>query len=171
MDSSNNIKNQLEKSRKRKKWYRIKSFLIAIVVFCTTYSLILPAITLEQSKLEDYDTGQSAEVFSDDGTVPNAEENSIEELQSEEDSNASGEVEAQSESEDATQELSEADSASDADSVSSSALETQLDWERTISDVKLSGVWADDLLAIARSQLGYQESQEKTVTNENGEIK
>ena len=171
MDSSNNIKKQLEKSRKRKKWYRIMSFLIAIVVFCTTYSLILPAITLEQSKLEDYDTGQSAEVFSDDGTVPNAEENSIEELQSEEDSNASGEVEAQSESEDATQELSEADSASDADSVSSSALETQSDWERSISDVKLSGVWADDLLAIARSQLGYQESQEKTITNENGEIK
>ena len=39
------------KSHKRKsRWYSIVTCLAAIVVFCTTYALILPAITLEGAK-------------------------------------------------------------------------------------------------------------------------
>ncbi len=32
---------------KKKRWQRVLSVLIAIVVFCTTYALILPAITMD----------------------------------------------------------------------------------------------------------------------------
>ena len=32
---------------RRRRWYRVMTFLAAVVVFCTTYALILPAITLE----------------------------------------------------------------------------------------------------------------------------
>ncbi|MGM9682721.1 MAG: hypothetical protein ACI3XQ_03895, partial [Eubacteriales bacterium] len=37
------------KSRQRKRrWYRVVTCLAAVVVFCTVYALILPAITMEQ---------------------------------------------------------------------------------------------------------------------------
>ena len=43
------LKNQLEKSRKtHRNWKKIVTSLAAIVVFCTTYMLILPAITMEK---------------------------------------------------------------------------------------------------------------------------
>lgn len=41
-------------------------------------------------------------------------------------------------------------------------------WERTIQNVELTGVWADDLLAIARTQLGYQESTQNYQVQEDG---
>ena len=34
--------------RRKKRWYRAVTCLAAVVVFCTTYALILPAITLEK---------------------------------------------------------------------------------------------------------------------------
>lgn len=50
------------KAHKRKKrWYQIMTFLAAVVVFCTTYALILPAITLEteQSVSEQESKGET----------------------------------------------------------------------------------------------------------------
>lgn len=47
-------------------------------------------------------------------------------------------------------------------------LETEEDWEATIPK-ELTGVWADDLLAIAKSQLGYQESIENYAVVEDEE--
>lgn len=37
-------------------------------------------------------------------------------------------------------------------------VETAADWEAMFKDIELSGIWADDLLAIAESQIGYKES-------------
>lgn len=37
-------------------------------------------------------------------------------------------------------------------------VETASDWERSFAQVTLSGVWAEDVLAIAKSQIGYVES-------------
>lgn len=37
----------------KKRWYRITSFLAAVVVFCTTYALILPAVTQERAVAQD----------------------------------------------------------------------------------------------------------------------
>lgn len=36
-----------KENRRRRMWRRILSTMASIVVFCTTYALILPAITLE----------------------------------------------------------------------------------------------------------------------------
>jgi len=48
----NDLLNQAAKYNKihkhKKRWYRVVTCLAAIVVFCTTYALILPAITLEK---------------------------------------------------------------------------------------------------------------------------
>lgn len=48
-------------------------------------------------------------------------------------------------------------------------LETQEDWEASLSGVSLTGDWSVDLLAIAASQLGYTESQSNYITDENGQ--
>lgn len=37
----------LQEQRRRRKWHKVVQVLAAVVVFCTTYALILPAITLE----------------------------------------------------------------------------------------------------------------------------
>jgi len=46
--------------------------------------------------------------------------------------------------------------------------ETSSEWESTFSHVKLTGVWPEDLLAIASSQLGYEESSDNFVITEEG---
>ena len=56
----------------KKRWYRITSFLAAVVVFCTTYALILPAVTQERAVAQD--TGVSVSNITigkiTDGTAP-----------------------------------------------------------------------------------------------------
>ena len=42
-------------------------------------------------------------------------------------------------------------------------LENRVLWEQTFADVELTGVWAEDVLAIAETQLGYRESQKNYV--------
>jgi len=45
-------------------------------------------------------------------------------------------------------------------------VEIDLDWESTFCNVELTGNWAEDLVAIARSQAGYAESERNFVTDE-----
>lgn len=47
-------------------------------------------------------------------------------------------------------------------------LETQDSWEQTISNVSLTGDFSDDVVAIAKSQLGYTESEKNYVVAEDG---
>ncbi|MDO4426410.1 MAG: hypothetical protein Q4D17_11685, partial [Planctomycetia bacterium] len=42
-------------------------------------------------------------------------------------------------------------------------LETKDQWEATLKDVELTGIWADDLIAVAESQLGYMESKKNCI--------
>lgn len=48
-------------------------------------------------------------------------------------------------------------------------LETASDWEATLTDVELTGIWSQDVLAIARSQIGYRESTKNYQVLEDGE--
>lgn len=48
--------------------------------------------------------------------------------------------------------------------------EKEEDWERTVQDVQLSGDFSEDLLAVAGTQVGYQESRTDYMTDENGEV-
>jgi len=48
-------------------------------------------------------------------------------------------------------------------------VETAEDWEATIPKA-LSGVWQEDVVAVAKSQLGYYESSVNTVTDEDGNV-
>lgn len=44
-------------------------------------------------------------------------------------------------------------------------------WERTMSDVTLTGDWGQDAVAIAQSQLGYQESEKNYEVGQDGKTK
>lgn len=50
-------------------------------------------------------------------------------------------------------------------------VETAADWEQTVSDVQLTGNFAEDLIAIVKTQLGYKESKDNytVVTDADGE--
>lgn len=51
-------------------------------------------------------------------------------------------------------------------------LESHVDWEATLPDEdELTGVWADDVLAVADSQLGYAESKANYLVDEDGNTK
>lgn len=50
-------------------------------------------------------------------------------------------------------------------------VESRKDWEETFAHVQLTGVWADDLLAIAQTQLGYRESERNFVLADDDEKK
>lgn len=47
-------------------------------------------------------------------------------------------------------------------------LESAAVWERSFSGVELTGIWAEDLIAIAETQLGYQESTKNYQVMEDG---
>lgn len=49
-------------------------------------------------------------------------------------------------------------------------VETASDWERTLPK-ELSGVWAEDVLAVADSQLGYTESTKNYVVDDDGQVR
>ena len=58
-----------------------------------------------------------------------------------------------------------------ADTDPTADLETDADWEASLSAVTLTGDWSYDLLAVARSQLGYTESKINYITEEDGTVR
>lgn len=47
-------------------------------------------------------------------------------------------------------------------------VESPEDWSRSVTGVELTGNWSSDLIAVAESQLGYTESSQNYVVDENG---
>lgn len=50
-------------------------------------------------------------------------------------------------------------------------IETPAEWEATMSQIELSGDWREDILAIARTQLGYHESNRNFIVCEDGIVR
>lgn len=48
-------------------------------------------------------------------------------------------------------------------------VETAADWEKTFAHVELTGNWGEDVVAIAKTQLGYNESTKNYIVEEDGE--
>lgn len=106
--------------RKRSVWKRTVAALACVVVFITTYMLILPAITAEkQTYCGNEEHEHTLQCFSN----PDAD------------------------------------------------VETQEDWEKSLADISLTGKPNDDIVAIAKSQIGYQESSQNYHVTEDGQQK
>jgi len=50
-------------------------------------------------------------------------------------------------------------------------IETEADWKKTFEDVTFTNDWVEDTLAIAKTQLGYTESNDNYIILENGDCK
>lgn len=210
-----NIMNEAEKlikaHRRKKRWYQAVTCLAGIVVFCTVYSLILPAITMEkyQCGIEEHTHTQECydaesglicgleEHVHTDACVRSEEtaENGIQETAdttTENTGNAATsdntETEnAGSETENTESDTTQEDTETTVDTGTSETekttentedtktdetaqdAETQEEWEATFQSVELTGKYPEDVLAIAKTQIGYTESTENYVTDEAGE--
>ena len=209
MDLLKDVEKYNKRHRRKKYRQRLVTMLGCIVVFCTTYALILPAITLEKEvyceleehthtrdcyvQLTDETSGQNNEntvsggdnqvnthdTVSDGdnqtdshGTVSDGDNQEIKEYaltcNEEEGENHAhtflcyGNWELVCEQEEhAHQLICYSDVTAD--------VETAEDWEAAFADLELTGEWSQDILAIAKTQLGYMESTQNYIVLEDGE--
>ena len=182
--------------QRKRRWYKAVSCLAAVVVFCTTYALILPAITMEQ----DAKCGIPEHVHDESCYIvvsePHVHDESCYELVGghahtddcytlqrgelicgQEESEGQLVLTCNLEEGEVTTTISDtpvcgleehthtlacySDPAAD--------VETAQIWERAIKNVELTGDWREDVIAIAKTQLGYQESAKNYIVLEDGE--
>lgn len=152
----------IAQKRHRRIWKKAVSILACIVVFCTTYALILPALTLEnqntycgleehQHSLECYEKTLICEQEKTENTVHEHTDECYEQTLT-------------CKIEEHTHELS-CYSNPDAD------VESSEDWSHSVSGVKLTDNCRNNLIAVAESQLGYTESSLNYIVNEDGNTK
>ena len=179
-------KSEFEKKRSRRKlWHKTVSALAAVTVFVTAYSLILPAITMENpacGKEEHTHTQECYEVRSiltcgqeetpghkHDETCYDAEGNLICGQEEKEGHTHTAECYT-------TEKILVCDKEEHVHDEScypqkhvkdpSVNEETREQWESTFSHLTLTGDWAKDVLAIADTQLGYTESASNYITED-----
>ncbi len=164
----------LLKQKRRKRWQKVVGFLACLVVFCTSYALILPAITMEataycgkEEHVHDdscYETSKTLICGLEEQTETVAAENLAE--------TASGESETQEtetigaahvHTEECYQyekvlvcTLEEHTHTQECYSDKNADVEAASDWENTLP--ALTGKRAADLILVAESQIGYRES-------------
>ena len=164
----------------RRIWNKFVRIMACVVVFCTTYALILPAITMEQvytCGLEEHThTDSCYAIPTQPPTDPTSPETETGEMPPD---TAEGEEtipdatqtgEAVPDATEAERELicGLTEHTHDASCVSDpqADLETPEQWESITSQISLSGNWPEDLLAIGKTQLGYAESQRNYLTED-----
>ncbi len=141
---------------RHKLWCKVVSVLACAAIFVTTYMLILPGITMEQTAycgLEEH--SHDASCYETQLTCTLAETEDAGE-------NETGE-EAHSHTDACYEEVltcqqEEHEHTLACYSDASADVETAKDWEQTLDAVERTGVPAADLVAVAKSQLGYAES-------------
>lgn len=167
--------------RKRKLWQRVVSLLTCAVVFCTTYAMILPAITMEADRmceLEEHihtDACYSASALPPQLSCQEEEHIHIPECYDE--TGALLCEAAEHAHEDTCYEAHKSELACEIPEHTHSLIcycdptadmETEQQWEKAFASVTLTGDPAEDLLAIAKTQLGYSESSRNFTVLEDG---
>jgi len=164
-------------SRYRSIWRRFVRAMACVVVFCTTYALILPAITMEQTHfcgLEAHEhtadcyIRQETTIFActpEDGEPHLHADECFDDQDNiicsyiEQTGHSHSEACTISKWEDVLicpREAHIHDASCDSDPEAD--VETRQDWEQSVEPVELTGNWAEDLVSIAESQIGYRES-------------
>ncbi len=171
---------------RKKRWQRVVAALASVTVFCTTYALILPAITMEEPTYCGFEehVEHNDECYSNQEiltcTLPEGEGHIHDESCLNEDGEyicGLSEGEGAHQHDDSCREITtvltcelpihehtlQCFSNPDADVENSSI------WERTLS--QNTGRYGDDVLAVAKSQLGYEESTRNYLVQADGATK
>lgn len=161
------VKHYLSKQRKHARWLKIVTALAAVVVFITTYALILPAITMEREIIcEKEEHTHTADCYTEEKVLICGQEEGEEHTHTE-DCYQTEQILTCGKEEHTHEDECYAEMKGD----SEADVETRSDWEKTIRQVNLTDDWAENVLAIAETQLGYKESVTNYVENEEGELK
>ena len=161
----------ISEQRKKRRWARVFSSMAAAVVFCTTYALILPAITMEADPVCGMEVhAHGAECYENQGSgaelvcVPEDESTVLicEIPEHTHEMACYPEAEEGAERSEPEEPLLPANPAAD--------IESPEDWEATFACVTLTGVYGEDVLAIADTQVGYRESRENYILDEEGNV-
>lgn len=129
---------------KKNRWFKVVSMLAVIVIFCTTYALILPAITVEKKVvcgLEEHTHQDSCYQTSEQLICQKTEHTHTDSCYAEQEGDISADVE--------TEEM----------------------WKQTFADVSMTKDWSKNVTAIAETQVGYKESIKNYITAEDGSKK
>lgn len=181
------VADTLAKNHRRRTWKTVVSILACIVVFCTTYALILPAITLEnhtvycglETHQHDSECYEKTLICGQKETNDSVCDDNTDDCYFAEETLESGLDESETipghkhtdecyeyvltcGKEEHTHELS-------CYSNPKADVESQEEWQDSVSCVKLTGNWHTDLIAVAESQLGYTESDKNYAVDEDGE--
>lgn len=148
----------LVKNRRRRVWTKAVGCMAAVVVFCTTYALILPALTIEKDTVCGYVEHIHTEECYQPGTMDASDGNAVKVVS---DGNALESDEGTYCGIHAHQHTTECFG----DSNPTADVETEEEWKASFADASLTGNWAQDLVAIAQSQIGYAESEDNFFYN------
>ena len=146
----------LVKNRRRRVWTKAVGCMAAVVVFCTTYALILPALTMEKDTVCGYVEHIHTEECYQPGTMDASDGNAVKVVS---DGNALEGDEGTYCGIHAHQHTTECFGDSDP----TADVETEEEWKASFADASLTGNWAQDLVAIAQSQIGYAESEDNFI--------
>ena len=142
----------LVKNRRRRMWTKVVSCMAAVVVFCTTYVLILPALTLEKDTVCGYEEHVHTDACYLKGNKDVSDGSNTQVV-------TGGDVSAGDEGTYCGKHSHKHTTACFGDSDTTADVETEEDWEASFADVTMTGNWAQDVVAIAQSQVGYKESE------------
>lgn len=129
---------------RKSRWVKVVSILASIVLFATVYLLILPAITSESKTIceqEEHQHNNSCFTLEETLTCKQEEHQHTDTCFAE----IAGDTNAD--------------------------VETKVEWENSFASVRLKDNWDENIVAIAQTQIGYQESSLNYVTRESGEQK
>ncbi len=154
----------LVKNRRRRVWTKAVGCMAAVVVFCTTYALILPALTMEKDTVCGYVEHIHTEECYQPGAMDASDGNAVKAVS---DGNALEGDEGTYCGIHAHQHTTECFGDSDP----TADVETEEEWKASFADASLTGNWAQDLVAIAQSQIGYAESEDNFIYTEEKELK
>ncbi|MEE0264423.1 MAG: Cna B-type domain-containing protein, partial [Acutalibacteraceae bacterium] len=180
----------------RKKWQRVVSVLIAIVVFCTVYALILPAITMAKRPICGIEPHTHSEqcyqsTVSEAGLVQRTQICTLSEhihtdacYPVEKEENQASKYLCGSDEHIHTEECTDTENniactipehthnaSCMVENLDINAdVEQADDWQAQVDSLNLTGDWNNDVMLIARNQLGYTESKQNCILTD-GSIK
>ena len=137
--------------RRKRNWRKVVISLACAVVFITTYMLILPAITMEKTAYCGMEEHQHSEDCYEDVLICTQDHTHTQDCY---EKNLICEI-----PEHAHILVCYSDPEAD--------IEGEEAWKQSVSEVKLTGIRSEDVIAVAESQLDYEESDKNyTVVNE-----
>ena len=169
----NKLFGQMKKGRKKYKKILVNCIALLLVI-CIGYYSVVPAFALEQTtEVQDYEENSETDAvtFANETEKRKKDIKDQDSLEEKADDRETIENSNSENMESLEDDILEDNSITETQGEVTDAneIETQNEWEKSLKEIQLSGICRDDVLKIAESQLGYRESIEDYIIEEDGE--